>query len=229
MKKINNKGFAVSGILYPILILTVFLIIQILTMMASRKTVLDKNKQQLLDSVNTSNKIYTNEELSILISEQAQLIADLQSTSNNRLNALEQNQLKHQKSYKISKYINRANVGNTKIKISNALGVMAVDIKFVGDYSHINYGGLVHYTMGTIRGSAANTCYGTGSTMTKAGELANYISSINVDCSSANATYLNINMTCPTNSDEKGSELMAFVTLYLNREITDNITVEFVA
>lgn len=68
MRRLNNKGFSVSSILYPILILTVFLIVQVLTMMASRKTVLDKNKQQLLDSVNASNKIYTIEELSILVS-----------------------------------------------------------------------------------------------------------------------------------------------------------------
>lgn len=45
--------------------------------MASRKAVLDKNKQQLLDSVNLSNKIYNNEELSILLAEQQKKIDEV--------------------------------------------------------------------------------------------------------------------------------------------------------
>ena len=55
-------------------------------MMASRKAVLDKNKQQLLDSVNASNKIYSNEELSILLNEQQNKIAELEEKQNNTLN-----------------------------------------------------------------------------------------------------------------------------------------------
>lgn len=88
MKKLNNRGFAVSSVLYPILILTIFLIVQVLTMMASRKTVLDKNKQQLLDSVNASNKIYTTEELSILVGDLQKSVDTLKTENTNLKNQI---------------------------------------------------------------------------------------------------------------------------------------------
>lgn len=64
-----NKGFAISGILYPILILTVFLMIQLLTILGTRKVVLDQNSKRLLETVNSGNKVYTNEELSTIITD----------------------------------------------------------------------------------------------------------------------------------------------------------------
>lgn len=68
-KRLNNKGFAVSGILYPILILTIFLIVEILTLMSTRKTVLDKSKQELLNKIDESGRVYTNEELSAILDD----------------------------------------------------------------------------------------------------------------------------------------------------------------
>ena len=68
-KRLNNKGFAVSGILYPILILTIFLIVEILTLMSTRKTVLDKSKKELLNKIDESGRVYTNEELSAILDD----------------------------------------------------------------------------------------------------------------------------------------------------------------
>ncbi len=67
MKKKN--GFAVSGILYPILVLVIFLIAQILTVLGTRKVVLDQNSKRLLETINRENKVYTNEELSELVNQ----------------------------------------------------------------------------------------------------------------------------------------------------------------
>lgn len=64
-----SKGFAVSGLLYPILILVAFVIVQMLVLLGTRKMVLDQNRNQLIDSLNNSNKVYTNEELTTLITE----------------------------------------------------------------------------------------------------------------------------------------------------------------
>ena len=79
IKKLKNQGFAISGVLYPILVLVVFLIVQMLTMLGTRKIILDNNRNQLVDALDTNNKVYTNEELSALVSAQA---AELKRLSN---------------------------------------------------------------------------------------------------------------------------------------------------
>ncbi len=62
-----SKGFAISGVLYPILILVIFLMAQILSILGTRKVVLDQNNKRLLEAINSENKVYTNEELSELL------------------------------------------------------------------------------------------------------------------------------------------------------------------
>lgn len=53
----NNKGFAISGIIYTILIIFLILIIGILSLFNSRKNVLDNLKNKVLGEVNTSTTI----------------------------------------------------------------------------------------------------------------------------------------------------------------------------
>lgn len=55
MRKIMNRsGFAVSGIIYTLLILFIILIIAILTMFNSRKTTLDKLKEKVLNQIGSN-------------------------------------------------------------------------------------------------------------------------------------------------------------------------------
>ena len=53
----NNKGFAVSGIIYAILILFIILLISLLSMFNSRKTVLDELKEKVLNQVGSNVEI----------------------------------------------------------------------------------------------------------------------------------------------------------------------------
>lgn len=53
----NNKGFAISGIIYTILIIFLIVIIGILSLFNSRKNVLDNLKNKVLGEVNTSTSI----------------------------------------------------------------------------------------------------------------------------------------------------------------------------
>lgn len=53
----NNKGFAVSGFVYTILIIFIGLLIAILALLNSRKTVLDNLKNKILGDVNTTTLI----------------------------------------------------------------------------------------------------------------------------------------------------------------------------
>ena len=48
----NNKGFAVSGIIYSILILFLILIFGILSILGSRKLILDKFKNDVMNELN---------------------------------------------------------------------------------------------------------------------------------------------------------------------------------
>lgn len=50
--KLNNKGFAISGILYAILILFLVILIAILGILGSRKVVLDKVKMDVFNMLN---------------------------------------------------------------------------------------------------------------------------------------------------------------------------------
>lgn len=58
--KLNNKGFAISTVMYMILIMAIVLITLTLTLLSSRKLVLDKIKQETL------NNIYNKLELSFI-------------------------------------------------------------------------------------------------------------------------------------------------------------------
>lgn len=49
---LNNKGFAISGMLYTALILFLVLLLGVLSIMASRKIVLDKEKKEVMDELN---------------------------------------------------------------------------------------------------------------------------------------------------------------------------------
>lgn len=53
----NNKGFAVSGIIYGILVLFIILLISLLAMFNSRKTVLDELKEKVLNQVGSNIEI----------------------------------------------------------------------------------------------------------------------------------------------------------------------------
>ena len=55
----NNKGFAISGMIYPILILSIFLIVELLATLQSRKMILDKNKNDLVNELNKVQKVYS--------------------------------------------------------------------------------------------------------------------------------------------------------------------------
>jgi len=54
MKRINNKGFAISSIMYMILVLAVILIVLTLSLLSSRKLILDKLKKEVLADINYS-------------------------------------------------------------------------------------------------------------------------------------------------------------------------------
>lgn len=49
--KLNNKGFAISSVMYMILIMAIVLITLTLSLLSSRKLVLDKIKQETLDNI----------------------------------------------------------------------------------------------------------------------------------------------------------------------------------
>lgn len=57
MKKLNNKGFAISGILYSIMVLFLMLLLSILGILGSRKATLDKSKKEVLESLNSKYAI----------------------------------------------------------------------------------------------------------------------------------------------------------------------------
>lgn len=62
MIKFNNKGFAISGMLYSSLILFLVLLLGVLSIMASRKIVLDKEKKEVMDELNgagSDNPMFT--------------------------------------------------------------------------------------------------------------------------------------------------------------------------
>ena len=57
MLKLNNKGFAISGILYATLILFLILMLGTLSTLASGKFLLDKTKNDLIDKLNGNESI----------------------------------------------------------------------------------------------------------------------------------------------------------------------------
>lgn len=54
MKKLNNKGFAISSILYSIMVLFLMLLLSILGILGSRKATLDRTKKDILDELNSN-------------------------------------------------------------------------------------------------------------------------------------------------------------------------------
>ena len=54
MKKLDNKGFAIASILYSIMVLFLILLLSILGILGSRKAILDKNKKDIIESLNSS-------------------------------------------------------------------------------------------------------------------------------------------------------------------------------
>ena len=56
--KLNNKGFAISGILYAVMILFLTIIISLLALMANRKLILDKYKKEVKSNLNSSSETY---------------------------------------------------------------------------------------------------------------------------------------------------------------------------
>lgn len=52
----NNKGLAISGILYSIFILFLMLLFAILGVLGSRKVILDKTKKEIFETLNNENK-----------------------------------------------------------------------------------------------------------------------------------------------------------------------------
>ena len=53
--KLNNKGFAITGILYSVLILFLALLLGILGIISSRKILLDKTKSEIINKLNDVN------------------------------------------------------------------------------------------------------------------------------------------------------------------------------
>lgn len=54
MKKLNNKGFAISSILYSIMVLFLMLLLSILGILGSRKATLDRTKKDILNELNSN-------------------------------------------------------------------------------------------------------------------------------------------------------------------------------
>ena len=67
--KLNNKGFAISTIIYMILIMAVILITLTLTLLSSRKLILDKAKQEARDNIYDVQMISYRKTLEILKNE----------------------------------------------------------------------------------------------------------------------------------------------------------------
>lgn len=67
--KLNNKGFAISSIMYIILVLAVILISLILVTLSSRKLILDKLGEEVLTTINDAPKITYRQTLQQLKSE----------------------------------------------------------------------------------------------------------------------------------------------------------------
>lgn len=54
MRKLNNKGFAIASVLYSIMVLFLILLLSILGILGSRKAILDKNKKDIIENLNSS-------------------------------------------------------------------------------------------------------------------------------------------------------------------------------
>ena len=59
--KLNDKGFAISGILYSILVIFMIVLFTILGTLGSRKVVLDKTKMEVFNMLNQESEATTNQ------------------------------------------------------------------------------------------------------------------------------------------------------------------------
>ncbi|MDO4963727.1 MAG: hypothetical protein Q4E75_06520 [bacterium] len=55
MLKLNNKGFAISTVMYLVLILAIVLFTLTLSVLSNRKNILDKQKEEALNTIYNSN------------------------------------------------------------------------------------------------------------------------------------------------------------------------------
>ena len=69
MLKLSNKGVAISGIIYSILILFLLLIFAILSLLGSRKMILDKLKNEVSEQLNTATVSQSPNLIKILMSQ----------------------------------------------------------------------------------------------------------------------------------------------------------------
>ena len=60
MMHLNNKGFAISSVLYLALILFLILIVALLAMMGSRKNILDKMRNDAYNNINDITQSWLN-------------------------------------------------------------------------------------------------------------------------------------------------------------------------
>ena len=67
--KLNNKGFAISSVMYMILIMAIVLITLTLSLLSSRKLVLDKIKQETLNDIYNTSDVSFKEVINTLKSE----------------------------------------------------------------------------------------------------------------------------------------------------------------
>lgn len=75
--KLNNKGFAVSTIMYMILIMAVILITLTLTLLSSRKLILDKTKEEAKNNIYESGRLPSGyQEVEYITSTGTQYIGD---------------------------------------------------------------------------------------------------------------------------------------------------------
>lgn len=79
----NNKGFAISGILYTILVILLISIVMMLFNLQNRKTILDELKADVVDAVESDNNYeYILNEINNLKAQIDNVITDTISLSN---------------------------------------------------------------------------------------------------------------------------------------------------
>lgn len=88
--KLNNKGFAISTIMYMILIMAITLIVLTLSILGNRKLILDKTKQEALDNIYNSYEISYRQALETL-KEEAILYAQANGIQDGSINVSDLN------------------------------------------------------------------------------------------------------------------------------------------
>lgn len=81
----NNKGFAISELIYPILILFLFLIVMLLVTLQSRKNILNRNKENFINEIN-GEKVYKDGEVIYFNPETGKKCSENEYSLENSLN-----------------------------------------------------------------------------------------------------------------------------------------------